>query len=463
MAEQTANYQLVKPAPEEFYDRTIDNENLDKIDRAIKEAKDAAGNIDLTEIEQSIEDLETQLDSKADSEHRHTIADVENLQSTLENKANNSHIHAISDITNLQTSLDSKASNSDVNNLQQQVANNQSNVSTLQQQVTNNQKEVAQHLAQEATLTTKGHVQLQTTIDSSETKAVTPLGVYNHAKDYVKHPAYASTTGTNSYAVTLNPAPTSLVEGMGIVIKVINAATGNCTLNVNGLGAKNIVKTDGTIVTDLKSNAVYTLRYSGTAFILQGESGVNDKFTYNPVYDDENKSVAAITKDVIIFLVRENAGYSYGGSKIEIYDKKSGTLLRSKILGTTSSDYEIIKGVNSLEQYLTGDGVFNWAGTKIFNHGISTIYLSSYSANTYFEIVSNQLHTLRSGNTYTSGLFSIGSTTVINNFGDDRNFSASNYKNEKEVWVSSRGYYLNKERNAVIKLKPELLNLVDYR
>lgn len=57
MAEQTVNYQLVKMAPEEFYDRTIDNENLDKIDRAIKEAKDAVSNINLTGIEQSIEDL----------------------------------------------------------------------------------------------------------------------------------------------------------------------------------------------------------------------------------------------------------------------------------------------------------------------------------------------------------------------------------------------------------------------
>lgn len=97
--------------------------------------------------------------------------------------------------------------------------------------------------------------------------------VNSHINDYVKHPAYATTTGTNAYTVSLNPAPTSLIPGMGIVIKVGNTATGPCTLNVNGLGAKSILKSDGSTVNELKANAIYTLRYNGTAFILQGEGG----------------------------------------------------------------------------------------------------------------------------------------------------------------------------------------------
>lgn len=42
MAETTPNYGLTKPLPEEFYDIGVQNENMDKIDRALKEAEDAA-------------------------------------------------------------------------------------------------------------------------------------------------------------------------------------------------------------------------------------------------------------------------------------------------------------------------------------------------------------------------------------------------------------------------------------
>lgn len=95
----------------------------------------------------------------------------------------------------------------------------------------------------------------------------------SHANDYVAHPGYANTTGTNAYSVTLNPKPTTLVAGLGVVIKVGNNATANCTLNVNGLGAKPIVDSGGKQVKNLKADSIYSLRYGGTSFILQGEGG----------------------------------------------------------------------------------------------------------------------------------------------------------------------------------------------
>ncbi|PAQ15080.1 hypothetical protein CD798_08540 [Bacillaceae bacterium SAOS 7] len=101
-----------------------------------------------------------------------------------------------------------------------------------------------------------------------------------HLADYVKHPGAATSTNTgNAYAVTLDPAPTSYVANMGIIITINADSTGAVTLNVNGLGAKPIKKANGNDVTNLKSNGVYTVRYnpaanSGTgAFILQGEGG----------------------------------------------------------------------------------------------------------------------------------------------------------------------------------------------
>ncbi|MFY2158506.1 hypothetical protein ACOSZF_23410, partial [Cytobacillus firmus] len=92
--------------------------------------------------------------------------------------------------------------------------------------------------------------------------------------DDVSHVKYGVATGSaNTYAVTLNPAPVAYVEGMAVSIKINVDSTAASTLNVNGLGAKAIKKSNGTDVTNLKANGIYTLRYDGTNFILQGEGG----------------------------------------------------------------------------------------------------------------------------------------------------------------------------------------------
>lgn len=96
-----------------------------------------------------------------------------------------------------------------------------------------------------------------------------------HKADDTSHVRYGSASGTNSKIVTLNPAPTSLVEGFALSFKNTVANTGTSTLNVNGLGAKPIVKSNGIAVAsgNLKAGSIYTVRYDGTSFILQGEGG----------------------------------------------------------------------------------------------------------------------------------------------------------------------------------------------
>lgn len=98
----------------------------------------------------------------------------------------------------------------------------------------------------------------------------------SHLADYVQHPGYAVATGSaNTYVVTLNPAPTAYIDGMGIVVKINVASTGTSTLNVNGLGAKTILDSLGNAITagGLKAGTPYTLRYNGTSFIVQGKGG----------------------------------------------------------------------------------------------------------------------------------------------------------------------------------------------
>lgn len=135
-----------------------------------------------------------------------------------------------------------------------------------------------------ASTTQAGIVQLNDTLTSTSTaQAATANAVKQvndtvvaHLADYVKHPAYAVASGSaNAYTVTLNPAPTSYIEGMAIAVKINTDNTGASTINVNGLGAIPIKKPNGNDVStgNLKAGSIYTLRYNGTNFILQGEGG----------------------------------------------------------------------------------------------------------------------------------------------------------------------------------------------
>lgn len=76
----------------------------------------------------------------------------------------------------------------------------------------------------------------------------------------------------NEYEVNLKPAPASLSAGIRVTVKINVASTGAPMLNVNGLGAKPVLKTSGSSAS-FKQDGVYTLVYDGQAFILQGEGG----------------------------------------------------------------------------------------------------------------------------------------------------------------------------------------------
>lgn len=79
-------------------------------------------------------------------------------------------------------------------------------------------------------------------------------------------------TGTNNY-IGSSARITSIGKGTKCTLFVENDSTGNCTLNINGLGVKNIKDSNGNIVTNLKANIPYNLCHNGSDFILQGKGG----------------------------------------------------------------------------------------------------------------------------------------------------------------------------------------------
>lgn len=80
----------------------------------------------------------------------------------------------------------------------------------------------------------------------------------------------ASVAGTNTITGSMTPDLTSYSNGMMVIFTPANNSTGAATINIDSLGAKNIVKGDGTALEsgDLQASTVHFLIYDGTNFVL---------------------------------------------------------------------------------------------------------------------------------------------------------------------------------------------------
>ncbi|OHD22820.1 MAG: hypothetical protein A2Y34_04330 [Spirochaetes bacterium GWC1_27_15] len=115
-----------------------------------------------------------------------------------------------------------------------------------------------------------GNIITATDVEGALQEIVTNFNV--EKADYTLQVPYAGvTTGAaNTYAIA-TPTIAALTTGMAVSVKFNLDSTGASTLNWNGKGAKGIKKANGTDATNLKAAGIYTLRYDGTNFILQGE------------------------------------------------------------------------------------------------------------------------------------------------------------------------------------------------
>ena len=98
---------------------------------------------------------------------------------------------------------------------------------------------------------------------TAATDAVSVANVQNNAMGYV-----AATNSGNAYSVSLAVAPASYTAGLMVTFKTSAANTGAATLNINGLGAKNILKyaNQALIANDLANAQMVMVMYDGASF-----------------------------------------------------------------------------------------------------------------------------------------------------------------------------------------------------
>jgi hypothetical protein len=88
--------------------------------------------------------------------------------------------------------------------------------------------------------------------------------------------SYAADAGsTDTYAITLSPVPAAYTTGMVVRFKANTINTGAATLNVNTLGAKSILRTDGSALQDgdIQASQIVELIYNGTSFLMLSPVG----------------------------------------------------------------------------------------------------------------------------------------------------------------------------------------------
>lgn len=90
----------------------------------------------------------------------------------------------------------------------------------------------------------------------------------------------ASSTGNDTYVVTLAPVPSAYTAGMVVNFKADVANTGPATLNVNGLGAVTIVKNVSTALYDgdIAAGQIVSVLYDGVNFQMKSPSSNSNSF-----------------------------------------------------------------------------------------------------------------------------------------------------------------------------------------
>lgn len=160
---------------------------------------------------------------------------------------------------------------------------------------------------------------------------------------------YASASGTNTLTVGLDPVATAYGIPMTVIFKAANNNTGSVTLNVDGLGAKSVMKASGgaivnLIAGDIVAGAFYTCRYDGTQFVMEAGGG-----NVNSVTGSGGVVVSPTTGAPVVSLDTNNSGgvgciailRNATGFNISDGATASGSSLRSfKISGSTGFPVE---------------------------------------------------------------------------------------------------------------------------
>ena len=171
-------------------------------------------------------------------------------------------------------------------------------------------------------------------------------------------------TGTNTLTLTISRAPPSYQNLQKYSFRVANTNTGAVTINVNGLGVKNIKKIDisAGALTDLSSgdliqNITYEITYNGTDFVISNIGGntskteiYNGNITGSNQYFDVDWTNGLYESVDVLIDDLSHSGSSAVNSTGALQLKSNGTVLTA----------------NYFNQVVYGSVTQNYSGSNLF-------------------------------------------------------------------------------------------------
>lgn len=178
----------------------------------------------------------------------------------------------------------------------------------------------------------------------------------------------SSTSGNDTYAVTLSPVPAAYTTGMVVNFKVDTANTGTATINVNSLGAKTIKKDVSSDLEtgDILANTIISAVYDGTNFQLSSRTPLGGFF--NSVVNTEATAGTWYTWVSNFFGITtsgptyEIPGWVHGGLSTFNNNKGGGGV--TTISGSPQQVYASLPGNGSNQNYTAAsskDLKFKWS------------------------------------------------------------------------------------------------------
>lgn len=160
------------------------------------------------------------------------------------------------------------------------------------------------------------------TTDTNELFVGNGTSNIKYAKDDDINKVYTTTNSGNVYSVTIPNA--TYTDGRLFVIKFNAASTGAITLNINSLGAKNVIDYNGNQVSDVRANLIVNLRYEANSgnFILLGKGGGTGTATSDKIL---NGYTATTNSGQITGIMPNRGVYQYTGGIGSAYDPNTGS------------------------------------------------------------------------------------------------------------------------------------------
>lgn len=240
----------------------------------------------------------------------------------------------------------------------------------------------------------------------------------------------ADAAGSDTYAITLTPAPVAYVTGMVVRFFAQTANTGACTLNVNALGAKTIKKSVTTDLAtgDILASQLVEVIYDGTNFqilsSLPGQVVPRQELPYytGTVVNNSTNFRATSNNDgtILFFTYQNTAGAVVAIDRIE-RDSVTGLYLK-----THTTTYSFASSITCFSLAVCGSYLYligKDAGTRFARRydladlaNVTTITISgtsfnngnaSWSDGTDLFVADND-----SGANYVFNRYSISGTTI---------------------------------------------------